>query len=104
MFADKRQWGPDEFEQVRALEQALDEARRDFQELSPLVNGQFYYENDRRSTLLSSSLLFLLPGCCMMREGHFVFDVACLVSGHLPDHVNLSIRCSVGDTNSNTFL
>lgn len=47
MFADKRQWGPDEFEQVRALEDALDEAKRDFQQLAVLVNGQYYYENDR---------------------------------------------------------
>ncbi|KAL2178916.1 uncharacterized protein P884DRAFT_239295 [Thermothelomyces heterothallicus CBS 202.75] len=47
MFADKRQWGPDEFEQTRALEEALDEAKEDFQEMAPLVNGQFYYENDR---------------------------------------------------------
>ncbi|KAM7204172.1 hypothetical protein V8F33_001807 [Rhypophila sp. PSN 637] len=46
-FADKRQWGPDEFEQVRALEEALDEAKKDYQELSPLVNGEFYYQNDR---------------------------------------------------------
>lgn len=59
MFADKRQWGPDEFEQVRALEQALDEAKRDFQQLSPLVNGQFYYENDRRSRLSWTSLVLL---------------------------------------------
>ncbi|CAK7220262.1 hypothetical protein SBRCBS47491_004128 [Sporothrix bragantina] len=48
MFADKRGWGPDEFEQVRAVEDALDEAKRDFQAMGPLVNGQFYYENDRR--------------------------------------------------------
>lgn len=48
MFADKRGWGPDEFEQVRAVEEALDEAKRDFQAMAPLVNGQFYYENDRR--------------------------------------------------------
>lgn len=47
MFADKRQWGPDEFEQTRALEEALDEAKKDFQEMAPLVHGQFYYENDR---------------------------------------------------------
>lgn len=52
MFADKRQWGPDEFEQIRALEDALDDAKRDFQELGPLVNGQFYYENDRRTESL----------------------------------------------------
>lgn len=50
LFADKRQWGDDEYEQVRALEDALDDAKKDFQELGPLVNGQFYYENDRRST------------------------------------------------------
>ena len=50
MFADKRGWGPDEFEQVRALEEALDEAKKDFQDMAPLVNGQFYYENDRRRT------------------------------------------------------
>lgn len=48
LFADKRGWGPDEFEQVRAVEEALDEAKRDFQDIGPLVNGQFYYENDRR--------------------------------------------------------
>ncbi|CAK7197468.1 hypothetical protein SEUCBS139899_000115 [Sporothrix eucalyptigena] len=48
MFADKRGWGPDEFEQVRAVEEALDEAKRDFQAMAPLVNGQFYYENDRK--------------------------------------------------------
>lgn len=53
MFADKRGWGPDEFEQVRALEEALDEAKKDFQDMSPLVNGQFYYENDRRSMCAS---------------------------------------------------
>ncbi|KLU89934.1 hypothetical protein MAPG_08901 [Magnaporthiopsis poae ATCC 64411] len=49
MFADKRQWGPDEFEQVRALEEALDEAKRDFQAMSRLVSGQFFYERDRNS-------------------------------------------------------
>jgi hypothetical protein len=47
-FADKRQWGPDEHEQLRLLEETLDEAKKDFQELAPLVNGQFYYENDRK--------------------------------------------------------
>lgn len=47
MFADKRQWGPDEFEQIRALEEALDDAKKDFQEMAPLVHGQFYYQNDR---------------------------------------------------------
>lgn len=53
MFADKRGWGPDEFEQVRALEVALDEAKTDFQDLAPLLGGQFYYEHDRRGMLLS---------------------------------------------------
>lgn len=53
MFADKRQWGPDEFEQTRVLEAALDEAKKDFQEMGPLVNGQFYYENDRTGGLLT---------------------------------------------------
>ncbi|KAI5865547.1 hypothetical protein GGS23DRAFT_432623 [Durotheca rogersii] len=47
MFADKKAWGPDEFEQLRLLEEALDEAKKDFQELPDLVNGRFYYENDR---------------------------------------------------------
>ncbi|KAF4120794.1 hypothetical protein GMORB2_2798 [Geosmithia morbida] len=46
-LSDKRLWGLDEVEQLRALEQALDEARKDFQELSPLVNGQLIYEADR---------------------------------------------------------
>ncbi|KAK6951883.1 hypothetical protein Daesc_006408 [Daldinia eschscholtzii] len=47
MFADKRAWGSDEFEQLRLLEETLDEAKKDFQELPALVNGKFYYENDR---------------------------------------------------------
>ncbi|KAI1075931.1 hypothetical protein F5B20DRAFT_558421 [Whalleya microplaca] len=47
MFADKRAWGPGEFEQLRLLEDTLDEAKKDFQELPALVNGQFYYESDR---------------------------------------------------------
>ena len=46
-FQHTDHWGPDEHEQVRALQLALDEAKRDFQELSPLVNGQGYYERDR---------------------------------------------------------
>lgn len=50
MFADKRHWSSDEFEQVRALEDALDEAKKDFQEMGPLLKGSFYYENDRRRT------------------------------------------------------
>ncbi|KAK1760763.1 hypothetical protein QBC47DRAFT_13839 [Echria macrotheca] len=52
MFADKRQWGPDEFEQIRVLEAALDEAKKDFQEMAPLVHGQFYYQNDRTGASL----------------------------------------------------
>jgi hypothetical protein len=47
MFADKRQWGPDEFEQIRALEEALDDAKKDFQGMAPLLHGQYYYEGDR---------------------------------------------------------
>lgn len=47
-FADKRHWGVDEHEQVRALDEALDDAKKDFQELGPLVNGQSNYEHDRR--------------------------------------------------------
>ncbi len=58
MFADKRGWGPDEFEQVRALEEALDEAKKDFQDMAPLVNGQLYYEKDRRSTCACTTCLF----------------------------------------------
>ncbi|PNY28133.1 Uncharacterized protein TCAP_01943 [Tolypocladium capitatum] len=47
-LADKRHWGPDEHEQMRALDEALDEAKRNFQELSPLVNGQSHYEHDSK--------------------------------------------------------
>ncbi|KAI3323234.1 hypothetical protein HD806DRAFT_535719 [Xylariaceae sp. AK1471] len=49
MFADKRAWGSHEFEQLRLLEDTLEEAKRDFQELPLLVNGRFYYENDRKA-------------------------------------------------------
>ena len=59
-FADKRQWGPDENEQMRALEEALDDAKKDFQEMAPLVNGQFYYQNDRTGMFSTPTLPF--PG------------------------------------------
>ncbi|KAI1180840.1 hypothetical protein F4777DRAFT_174683 [Nemania sp. FL0916] len=52
MFADKRHWQSPEFEQLRLLEETLDEAKRDFQELPALVNGRFYYENDQRADSL----------------------------------------------------
>lgn len=55
MFADKAHWGPDEFEQVRAIEHTLDEAKKDFQELGPLLKGSVYYENDRRRMYISST-------------------------------------------------
>lgn len=58
MFADKAHWGPDEFEQVRALEATLDEAKKDFQEMGPLLKGSVYYENDRRSMYISDILPF----------------------------------------------
>ncbi|KAH7152075.1 hypothetical protein B0J13DRAFT_254924 [Dactylonectria estremocensis] len=47
-LTDKRQWGPDEQEQERALALVLDDAKKDFQYLATLVNGQDYYENDRK--------------------------------------------------------
>ncbi|KAG8422981.1 hypothetical protein J3459_009900 [Metarhizium acridum] len=47
-LADKRHWRQDEHEQVKALEEALNEAKKDFQELCPLVNGQSQYEHDRK--------------------------------------------------------
>ncbi|KAF6836331.1 hypothetical protein CMUS01_05461 [Colletotrichum musicola] len=47
-FADKHHWGPDEHEQLRLLEVTLDDAKKDFQDLSVLVNGQRYYMNDRK--------------------------------------------------------
>ncbi|KAI8625407.1 hypothetical protein F5Y19DRAFT_270078 [Xylariaceae sp. FL1651] len=52
MFADKRAWGPFEFEQVRLLEDALDEAKKDFQELPALLTRRGYYENDRNGDSL----------------------------------------------------
>ena len=55
---DKSQWGPDEFEQIRLLEEALDEAKKDFQELAPLVHGRFYYENDRTGGFFFLSIFF----------------------------------------------
>lgn len=54
-FSDKRHWGQDEREQERALEAVLDEARKDFQELGPLVNGRAQYEHDRRRECFFSS-------------------------------------------------
>lgn len=51
-LADKRHWGLDEHEQLRALDEVLDDARKDFQELSPLVHGSSYYQHDRRRTSL----------------------------------------------------
>lgn len=68
-FADKRHWASDEFAQVRALEDALDEAKADFQELGPLLRGTFYYENDRRRMYRCSSLF--------CRHRHFVLHHSC---------------------------
>jgi hypothetical protein len=48
MFADKRAWGSDEFEQLRLLEETLDEAKKDFQTLPALIHGRGYYEHDRK--------------------------------------------------------
>ncbi|KAL5604091.1 uncharacterized protein BROUX77_004277 [Berkeleyomyces rouxiae] len=57
-FADKRNWTPDEFEQLRALEKCLDEARADFQELPTLLDGAHYYTNDRtRASLVELAKL-----------------------------------------------
>lgn len=58
-FADKHHWGPDEHEQLRLLEDTLDDAKKDFQELSVLVNGQRYYMNDRRRELTDPELVLL---------------------------------------------
>lgn len=57
MFADKRAWGPDEFEQLRLLEETLDEAKKDFQSLPALVHGRGYYEHDRKSRYTKPPLL-----------------------------------------------
>lgn len=59
-LADKRQWGQDEYEQVRALSVVLDDAKKDFQFLSPLVNGQIYYETDRKCTFARHAALAIL--------------------------------------------
>jgi hypothetical protein len=48
VFADKQGWGPDEFAQMRLLEEVLDEAKKDFQTLPTLVHGRGYYEHDRK--------------------------------------------------------
>ncbi|RDA91619.1 hypothetical protein CP533_4642 [Ophiocordyceps camponoti-saundersi (nom. inval.)] len=61
-LADKRHWGADEHEQRKALDDALDEARKDFQELAPLVHGQAHYELDRRHESLQE--LRLLRSRC----------------------------------------
>ncbi|KAI0145037.1 hypothetical protein BJ166DRAFT_83895 [Pestalotiopsis sp. NC0098] len=52
MFADKRAWGSDEFEQLRLLEDTLDEAKKDFQSLPSLIHGRGYYEHDRKTESL----------------------------------------------------
>ncbi|KAI5924334.1 hypothetical protein F4810DRAFT_664954 [Camillea tinctor] len=65
LFADKRAWGDDEFEQLHILEDTLDEAKKDFQELPLLVNGRLYYENDRNSESLED-----LRALCTRFEMH----------------------------------
>ncbi|KAI0408057.1 hypothetical protein F4802DRAFT_594502 [Xylaria palmicola] len=52
MFADKRAWASPEFQQLRLLEETLDEAKRDFQELPVFTIGRSYYENDRKAESL----------------------------------------------------
>ncbi|KAM3434093.1 hypothetical protein NHJ13734_006133 [Beauveria thailandica] len=46
-LADKRHWGPDEYELQRAMERVLNDAKTDFQELSPMLKSQSHYEHDR---------------------------------------------------------
>ncbi|KAI0598074.1 hypothetical protein F4775DRAFT_208377 [Biscogniauxia sp. FL1348] len=65
LFADKRAWGDDEFEQLHLLEDTLDEAKKDFQELPLLVNGRLYYENDRNDESLED-----LRALCTRFEMH----------------------------------
>ncbi|KAI1819528.1 hypothetical protein F4861DRAFT_526731 [Xylaria intraflava] len=52
LFADKRAWGSLEFQQLRLLEETLEDAKQDFQELPALINGGFYYQNDRKADSL----------------------------------------------------
>jgi hypothetical protein len=66
--SDKRHWGPDEHEHRRALDAVLDEARKDFQELSPLLNGQQNYELDRRRKSCSPCTFALLPQSTCSRD------------------------------------
>ena len=47
-LADKRHWGQDERDHLIAMEAALDQAKKDFQDMGPLVNGQSNYERDRK--------------------------------------------------------
>jgi hypothetical protein len=69
-YADKRLWDPtgDEYEQVRALEEALVEARRDFVEMGRLVGGGLYYEGDRRGEFLPHSKISIPTG--ILTEKH----------------------------------
>ncbi|KAJ4148328.1 hypothetical protein LMH87_002804 [Akanthomyces muscarius] len=46
-LADKRHWGADEYELQRAMERVLNDAKTDFQELSPMLKSQSHYEHDR---------------------------------------------------------
>lgn len=46
-LADKRHWGQDEYELLRAMERVLNDAKKDFQELSPMLKSQSHYEHDR---------------------------------------------------------
>ncbi len=55
-IADKRHWGQDEHELLRAMERLLDDAKKDFQELSPLVKGQAQYERDRSCKIQPSHI------------------------------------------------
>lgn len=46
-LAKQDHWGQDEYDLLKAFERTLDEAKKDFQELSLLVKGQSHYEYDR---------------------------------------------------------
>ncbi|KAI2633850.1 hypothetical protein GGS21DRAFT_115842 [Xylaria nigripes] len=65
LLADKRAWGPPEFEQQSLLEETLEDAKRDFQELPALINGRVYYENDRKADSLDE-----LHELCALFEEH----------------------------------
>lgn len=92
-LADKRYWTQDEHELLRALEDALDDAKTDFQSLAPFIKGQTQYENDRNCKLLMFSTTVIMPNSKLVDS---IQELRTIRTKYLDNAQNLKDWCRSG--------